>query len=132
MAPYWGKSCPLCNGLIRDSLLECLAPGKYDSPEGKLLRLEKPGAALACPYCGEPISFDDQGNLEAALSGWPLLRYSRHVLFNKMTGANEDNQPPQTPLPEWALKHRFMQPGTHNPLENYIYAEDVPANETVP
>jgi hypothetical protein len=132
MAPYWGKTCPLCGGHIADSLLECLPPDKFDSPEGKALRMELPGGALACPYCGGLISFDDEGELEAAKSGLPVLRYSRARLHTKMTDANEDNQPPQTPLPEWALNHRFTEPGTHQPLEGYLYAENAPTDETVP
>jgi hypothetical protein len=44
----------------------------------------------------------------------------------------DDYEPPGTSLAVWALKHRFMQPGTHQPLVNYVYAEQAPANETVP
>src|SRR2546430_461192 len=55
--PYWGKMCVLCGGYISDSLLECLAPGSYSSADGKTLGMERPGVALACPYCNGLIGF---------------------------------------------------------------------------
>jgi hypothetical protein len=91
--------------------------------------MEQPGAALACPYCGGFIGFNEHGSLEVAPSIWPVLRYSRTALEEKKIDDGEDAQ---TPLAEWALRVRFIQPGVHRPLENYVYAEDAPANETVP
>ncbi len=34
--------------------------------------------------------------------------------------------------PGFKRKHRFTQPGTHDPLTDYTYAEDAPPDETVP
>jgi hypothetical protein len=43
-----------------------------------------------------------------------------------------DGEPTSTSIADWALKHRFTQPGTHQPLTGYIYAEQAPANDVVP
>jgi len=60
---------------------------------------------------------------------YALFRYSQIELEQKKL---DDFEPPGTALGDWALKHRFTQPGTHQPLVNYVYAEHAPANETVP
>jgi hypothetical protein len=49
-----------------------------------------------------------------------------------MSRSLTDFELPATSLAVWALKHRFMQPGTHQPLVSYVYAEQAPADETVP
>jgi hypothetical protein len=33
---------------------------------------------------------------------------------------------------DWALRHRFTQPGTHKPLCDYTYAEQAPDDESGP
>ena len=43
-----------------------------------------------------------------------------------------DGESPITTLADWALKHRFMSPGTHHPFAGYVYAEQAPSNEVVP
>jgi hypothetical protein len=43
-----------------------------------------------------------------------------------------DGESAATALTNWALRHRFTQPGTQLPFEDYIYAEDAPLDETVP
>jgi hypothetical protein len=43
-----------------------------------------------------------------------------------------DGEPPHTPLEDWALRHRFTQPGTHDPLRSYIYAEQAPLMKLSP
>lgn len=132
VAPYFSQPCPACAGYISDSLLECLPAGTASraagSPEGILLRMEQPGAALACPYCSTPIGFDPNGLLISAPGGWPLLRYSRAALEQKIL----EDAPPGTALEHWALTYRFRQPGSHQPLVNYLFAEQAPADETVP
>jgi hypothetical protein len=92
------------------------------------LRSERPGAALACPYCSTPIGFDANGALIRAPAGWPLLRYSRAALELKM---HHDGAPVGTTLEQWARDYRFDQPGSHQPLTNYLFAEQAPADETV-
>jgi hypothetical protein len=45
----------------------------------------------------------------------PAFRYGRAELeVRKQT----DGEPVTTPLADWALRHRFVQPGTHQPLGN--------------
>jgi sulfur carrier protein len=133
VAPYFLQFCPVCAGYISDALLECLPLGSGSraagSPEGLRLRMEQPGVALACPYCTTPIGFDPSGRLIQAPAGWPLLRYSRIVLEQKML---DDGAPQGMTLEQWALTYRFDQPGSHKPLTNYLFAEQAPSDETVP
>jgi len=127
--PYWGVYCLWCRGYIADALLECVPrPGRAHAGY-RLLFQARPGAALACPYCGGLIGFDDDGQPQAPRSGWPVFRYGRTELEAKR-GA--DGEPPTTPLTDWALRYRFLRPGSHPPLGNYTYAEQAPPDETVP
>jgi hypothetical protein len=75
------------------------------------------------------LGFDDDGQPRAPESGWRVFRYSEAELKAKRT---EDGESPSTPLADWALKFRFMSPGTHPPFAGYIYAEQAPPNEVVP
>jgi hypothetical protein len=127
--PYWSVFCVLCRGYIADALLECLPPAKFDGPEGKLLRADSSGVALACPYCGGLIGFNANRQLIAAPSGWPVLRYSRAKLEEKKT---DDGEPAQVSVSEWALRVRFDRPGSHRAFESYRFAEEVADAETVP
>jgi hypothetical protein len=61
--------------------------------------------------------------------GWPVFRYGQAELTAKKLA---DGESIDTPLTEWALRHRFMQPGTHRPFGEYLYAEQAPSDETVP
>src|SRR5438128_455744 len=127
--PYWSIFCLYCQGYIIDALLECVPAAKRVDPGYNLLFQAKPGAALACPYCNGLIGFDDQGQLAAPQSGWPVFRYGEAELEIKKIA---DGELPSVSLADWALRNRFVQPGTHQPLTNYIYAEQAPHNETVP
>jgi hypothetical protein len=60
---------------------------------------------------------------------WPIFRYGQAELEAKKQA---DGEAPETTLMAWALKHRFTQPGTHNPFSNYTYAEQISLDETVP
>src|SRR5256885_2383189 len=126
--PYWSIYCLYCHGYISDALLECLPAEKRAHPALRMLFHTKPGAALACPYCNGFFGFDDQGVPQRAHPGWPVFRYGQAELQRKKIA---DGEPPTTSLIDWALKHRFTQPGTHQPLTNYTYAEQAPPNETV-
>jgi hypothetical protein len=127
--PYWSIYRLYCNGYIVDALLECVPAANRIHPGYKLLFNAQPGVAFACPYCNGLLSFDDHGRVQAPPTGCPVFRYGRAELELKMLA---DGEPPGTLLPDWALKHRFTQPGTHDPLTDYTYAEDAPPNETVP
>ena len=127
--PYWSVICIYCQGLILDALLECVPGARQKESAFKLLFSAKPGAALPCPYCSGLLGFDGAGNIRRADSGWPVFRYGKAELEAKM---QSDGEALTTPLPNWALKHRFTQPGTYAPLTAYTYAEHAPANETVP
>jgi hypothetical protein len=127
--PYWSIYCLHCGGYLADALLECVPAGKRSDPAFKLLFNAQPGAALACPYCNGLIAFDQAGQPQAPASGWAVFRYGLAELeVKKLT----DGEPPTTPLPVWALRHRFTRPGTHQPLTEYTYAEQAPTDETVP
>jgi hypothetical protein len=89
----------------------------------------KPGAALACPYCNGLLGFDDDGQLQTPPTGCPVFRYGRAEWELKRQA---DGEPPGTSRRDWALKHRFTQPGTHDPRTDSTYAADAPADETVP
>src|SRR5262249_32777602 len=114
---------------IADALLECLPAGKRSDPAYRLLFHAQPGACLACPYCNGFIGFTQTGRPQAPQSGWPVFRYGRAELEMKRQA---DGELATTPLPVWALRHRFTQPGTHQPLTDYTYAEQAPPHETVP
>ena len=66
---------------------------------------------------------------QAPQSGWPVFRYRKAELELKKV---MDGESPATALVDWVLKHRFTQPGSQRPLTGYTYAEDAPADETVP
>jgi hypothetical protein len=127
--PYWSVYCLCCQGYIADALLECVPVGKRSDPAFKLLFNAQPGAALACPYCNGLFGFDAAGQPQTPQSGWPVFRYGRAELESKRQA---DGEPDTTPLPLWALRHRFTQPGTHQPLTEYTYAEHAPPDEVVP
>jgi hypothetical protein len=127
--PYWGIHCIFCGGYIVDAMLECLPPASRLKPAYKLLFHAQPGAALACPYCNELFGFDDDGRPCVPIPGWPVFRYGRVELEMKKVA---DGEPTATSLSQWALKHRFIQPGVCQPLSGYIYAEQAPPNETAP
>jgi hypothetical protein len=127
--PYWSVYCVVCGGYITDALLECIPNAKRSSAAYRLLFLNAPGAALACPYCGELIGFDDEGELKQADSGWPVFRYGRAELDLKRQA---DGESAAVTLTDWALRHRFTQPGTHLPFASYLYAEQAPPDEVVP
>ncbi len=127
--PYWSIYCLYCNGYIVDALLECVPPGKRSHPGFRLMFNAQPGAALACPYCNRLIGFDTAGQLQIPQSGWPVFRYGRAELEIKKQC---DGEPATTSLADWALRHRFVQPGTHLPLTGYTYAKHAPPDETVP
>jgi hypothetical protein len=127
--PYWSIYCLWCNGYIADALLECIPMGRHADPAYLLLVQARPGAALSCPYCGRLIGFDDDGRPQAPQSGWPVFRYGRAELESKR---QDDGEPPTTLLTDWALRCRFMRPGTNPPFASYTYAEQAPPDETVP
>ena len=127
--PYWRIFCLYCRGYIADALLECIPKSKRPSPAFKLLFQNRPGAAFACPYCNNLLGFDDSGQPCVPGSGWPVFRYGLAELEIKRQA---DGDPESTPLCDWALRHRFLRPGTHLPLKGYTYAEQSPPDETVP
>jgi hypothetical protein len=127
--PYWSIYCIYCQGYIADALLECLPAMKRSTISYQLLFRRCPGAALACPYCNVPIGFDATGLPQVAPSGWPIFRYGRKELELKKTA---DGEPKSVSLTDWALQHRFTQPGAHAPFSDYHYAEDAPSDEIVP
>ena len=127
--PYWSIYCIYCLGYISDALLECIPASKKSSAAFRRLFFAQSGVALACPYCNGLIGFDDTGQPQTPQSGWPVFRYGRAELEVKKQA---DGEPTDLPLPDWALRHRFTQPGTKNPLCDYTYAEQAPAHESVP
>jgi hypothetical protein len=127
--PYWSLYCLLCNGYIADALLECVPASRQILGAFQSLFNARPGAALACPYCNGLIGFDASGQPRLPEPGWLVFRYGWAELeVKKLT----DGEPGPVTLGEWAQRHRFTQPGTHPPFGNYLYAEQAPANETVP
>ena len=127
--PYWSIYCLYCQGYLVDALLECVPMASRSNPGYRLLFHARAGAALACPYCNGLIGFDDTGQPQAPRSGWPIFRYGWAELELKKQA---DGEPVHTPLEEWALRHRFTRPGTHQPFRGYTYAEDAPLDELVP
>ena len=127
--PYWSVYCLLCRGYIADALLECLPQTARSHTAYRLLFQAKAGTALACPYCNGLFGFDDSGQPRIPPSGWPVFRYGQMELEIKKQA---DGEPPATSLADWALRHRFVQPGTHQPFTEYTYAEQAPPDELVP
>lgn len=127
--PYWSIYCLYCAGYIADALLECVPSPQRGDPRFLKLFNREPGAALACPYCGEFIGFDAAGQPAVPESGWPVFRYGRAELELKK---GSDGEPPDVSLQDWAGRHRFTRPGSHSALSEYTDAEHAPSNETVP
>ena len=127
--PYWSIYYYFCSGYIIDALLECVPATKRTDPAFRYLFKTEPGAAPACPYCSGLLGFDDNGKPQAAKAGWPVFRYGQADLELKR---HADGDPPSISLADWALKHRFTQPGSHQPFTDYTYAEQAPPDETVP
>jgi len=129
--PYWWKHCVFCSGLIADALMECVPAKNQSEPAYQLLNKKEgdPGAAFPCPYCSVLLGFDDDHQIQKAQSGWRVFRYGLAELEARKI---LDLEPVTVSLAEWALKHRLMEPGSHQPLTGYIYAEQAPANEVVP
>jgi hypothetical protein len=125
---YWGVFCLYCRGYLADALLECIPKIKRSNPAFLLLSQAHPGAAIACPYCNHLLGFDDTGQPRVPESGWPVFRYGQAELEIKKQA---DGEPPNAPLGDWALRHRFTQPGLFLPLIGYTYAEQAPPDETV-
>lgn len=127
--PYWSIYCLHCRGYIADALLECLPLAKRSHPAFRALFNARAGAALACPYCNGLIGFDDLGQPRAPDPGWLVFRYGQAELEVKKQA---DGEAPHVLLTDWAARHRFTQPGSHQPFGNYTYAEHAPPDETVP
>jgi hypothetical protein len=127
--PYWSVYCLYCQGYIADALLECVPVARRSEPAYRMLFQARPGAAFACPYCNRVFGFDDDGQPQAPLTGWPVFRYGQAELELKKQA---DGELPATALADWARRQRFTQPGTHPPLSSYTYAEQAPPHETVP
>lgn len=127
--PYWSILCVHCLGEIVDALLECLPPEKRSLTAYQFLFFRHPGADLACPYCNGLVGFDDRGLPISPRTGWPVFRYARAQLELKKQA---DGVATSVPLAEWALRHRFINPGTHLPFVEYQYAEHAPLAEIVP
>jgi hypothetical protein len=127
--PYWSIYCLCCGGYIADALLECVPAAKQANPGFRLLFNMQAGAALACPYCNDLIGFNAAGQPHVPEAGWPVFRYGQAELEIKKQA---DGEPANVSLADWALRHRFTQPGSHDPLSNYTYAEQAPPDETVP
>ena len=62
-------------------------------------------------------------------TGWAVFRYSQIELESKK---QDDGADPSASLAVWASAFRFTKPGTHQPFASYTYAEQAPADETVP
>src|SRR5688572_28260221 len=102
--PYWSIYCVFCTGFLQDALLECIPDAKRSEPAFRRLFRCEPGAALACPYCGGFVGFDDAGKARVAESDWPVFRYGLAKLEDKNAA---DGEPSAMSLTDWALKHRF-------------------------
>jgi len=127
--PYWSIYCMYCGGYIADALLECLPAHQRLNPAFRLLFQARPGAALACPYCETFLGFDNNGNVQLGLAGWPVFRYGHAELEIKK---RSDGEAADISLTDWALRNRFTRPGSHLPFETFTYAEQAPPDEVVP
>jgi hypothetical protein len=76
--------------------------------------------SVYCLYCSGYI-------VDALLECVPAAK-RLHPAFKLLFHA----EPSTSSLRDWALRHRFTQPGTHEPFSEYTYAEDAPPDETVP
>jgi hypothetical protein len=129
MEPECPTGASTAFGDIADALLECIPAARRSEPAFLLLVQARPGACLACPYCNGLIGFDNAGQPQAPQPGWPVFRYGQVEVEYKRA---EDGEPDTTPLPDWALRYRFMRPGNSQPFRNYTYAEQSLPDETVP
>jgi hypothetical protein len=126
--PHVELVCLFCAGMIRDLLLECVPKVRRTNLGYNLLMELKPGVAFPCPYCGQLVGFDDRQTLRIPGSGWPVIRLGLAELQMK----REFDGQPHLSIEEWARTNYWLQPGTHEPLIGYSYAEETPIDEIVP
>ena len=128
--PYWSVFCLYCGGYIADALLECLPAGKR-SRRGLSIVVPGPSGQLRWPVRIATVSSDSMTTASPRSPG-------RDGRSSAMDGrswrsrSGADGEPPDVSLEDWALRHRFRQPGTHDPFRGYTYAEQAPLDETVP
>jgi hypothetical protein len=127
--PHLEAVCLYCGGVIRDLLLECVPRAVRASAAFALLMALKPGVSFPCPYCSRLLGFDDSQQLQIPRAGWRVIRYGLAELELRK---DFDGEPAHVALAEWARKHHWIEPGTHEPLSEYQYAEQAAADETVP
>jgi hypothetical protein len=78
-----------------------------------------------------------KGDLTIRLQRWDNSIGSRRRVFRYGLAELEikklsDGEAPSCPLAEWAARHRFIAPGTHDPFTGVHYAEQAAHDETVP
>ena len=101
------------------------ALGTRVSPAPQVRAWSRSRVSVLCGFLG----FDDDGKPRIAEPGWPVFRYGLAKLEDKKLA---DGEPVTASLTDWALKHRFQQPGSHLPFADYTYAEQATAHEVVP
>ena len=126
--PHVELMCLFCAGMIRDLLLECVPKARRTNLGYNLLMELKPGTAFPCPYCGQLLGLDDDQTLRIPQSGWPVIRLGLAELQMKREVDGQEH----LSLKEWARTNYWLQPGTHQPLTGYSYAEETPIDEIVP
>jgi hypothetical protein len=118
--PWPDKPCPYCRQPIVDLIMEMVPDADQSTPDYAAINDRRPGGAVTCAYCQEPVEYDSNGQ-DLVQSTRKPLRYSRSKTEERAKFYGEaflDN--PQTSPEEW-IAHDKAMPGA---LAGYQYAED--------
>jgi hypothetical protein len=125
MAPWPHQPFPYpdCAREIRDLLAEMVPDADQQTPAFQALVWQKPGGAVACPYCQRAIECDVDGN-SLVVSSLTPLRYSRTKMELRARDYGSQKVPPDSAMTaeQWVAEEKLM-PGA---LQGYIYVEDTP------
>ena len=122
-SPWPNQSCPHphCQCHITDLLAEMVPNEQHATAAFKAVVAQQPGGAITCPYCGDAVEYDVDGQTLVTSAAIPL-RYSRVKMERRAISYGSQKVPPDpamTPA-DWIAEEKLM-PGA---LRSYEYAED--------
>jgi hypothetical protein len=124
-SPWPNQPCPHphCQRHITDLLAEMVPNEEHVTVAFQAVVAQRPGGAITCPFCGEAVEYDVDGQTLVVSSTVPL-RYSRAKMELRAANYGIQKVPPDpTMTPEQWIGEEKLMPGA---LNGYEYAEDKP------